>query len=191
MELLCFKEILKILLNLKHFRQFKCLINEWLNIFRLLLLLFLCLFSTQTAYQRAKERDFTSIGLGGFENEALENEDRSTKHPDLKSEAPKSRKRSTQNSKTKRPKLENEAPKTRKQAPKTRNHSRLKINNFKPCMTQAAESGGGDGSYMFMTTYWVSMTLRDTQIISRQNLFSSASFSKLPIGLIWFLTALT
>ena len=36
---------------------------------------------------------------GSFENEALENEDRSTKHPNLENEAPKSRKRSTQNSK--------------------------------------------------------------------------------------------
>ena len=34
-------------------------------------------------------------GYGGsFENEALENEDRSTKHPNLENEAPKSRKRS-------------------------------------------------------------------------------------------------
>ena len=32
---------------------------------------------------------------GSFENEALENEDRSTKHPNLENEAPKSRKRST------------------------------------------------------------------------------------------------
>ena len=53
---------------------------------------------------------------GSFENEALENEDRSTKHPKLENEAPKTRKRSTQdrkrstqNSKTKHPKLENEA----------------------------------------------------------------------------------
>ena len=38
---------------------------------------------------------------GSFENEALENE------------APKTRKRSTQNSKTKHAKIENEAPKTR------------------------------------------------------------------------------
>ena len=39
--------------------------------------------------------------IGSFENEALENEDRSTKHPKLENEAPKSRKRSTQISKTK------------------------------------------------------------------------------------------
>ena len=45
-----------------------------------------------------------------FENEALENEDRSTKHPKLENEAPRTRKQSTQNSKTKHPKLENEAP---------------------------------------------------------------------------------
>ena len=37
--------------------------------------------------------------VGSFENEALENEDRSTKHPNLENEAPK-------NSKTKTPKLE-------------------------------------------------------------------------------------
>ena len=52
--------------------------------------------------------------FGSFENEALENEDRSTKYPNLENEVPKSRKRSTQklenkdpkNSKTKTPKLE-------------------------------------------------------------------------------------
>ena len=36
--------------------------------------------------------------VGSFENEALENEDRSTKHPNLENEAP----------------IENEAPKSRK-----------------------------------------------------------------------------
>ena len=51
---------------------------------------------------------------GSFENEALENEDRSTKHPSLENEAPKSRKRSTQNSETEHLRLEKEAPKTRK-----------------------------------------------------------------------------
>ena len=45
-----------------------------------------------------------------------ENEDRSTKHPNLENEAPKTRKRSTQISKTKHPKLENEAPKSRKRS---------------------------------------------------------------------------
>ena len=38
----------------------------------------------------------TAILRGSFENEALENEDRSTKHPKLENEAPKTRKRSTQ-----------------------------------------------------------------------------------------------
>ena len=52
---------------------------------------------------------------GSFENEALENEDRSTKHPNLENEAPKTRKRSTQILKTKHPNLENEAP-TEKEA---------------------------------------------------------------------------
>ena len=51
------------------------------------------------------------------------------------SEAPKTRKRSTQDSKTKHPKLENEAP-------KSRNHCTLKDNNLKPCMTQAKPVGG-------------------------------------------------
>ena len=48
---------------------------------------------------------------GNVENEALENEDRSAKHPKLENEAPKTRKRSTQISKTEHPKIENEAPK--------------------------------------------------------------------------------
>ena len=51
-----------------------------------------------------------------FENEALENEDRSTKNPNLENEAPKTRKRSTQISKTEHPRLENEAPKSRKRS---------------------------------------------------------------------------
>ena len=72
---------------------------------------------------------------GSFENEALENEDRSTKHPNLENEAPKTRKRSTQISKTKHPKLENEAL-------RSRNHCRLKDYNFKSCMTQAKPAGG-------------------------------------------------
>ena len=37
--------------------------------------------------------------FGSFKNEELENEDWSTKHPNLKDEAPKTRKQSTQNSK--------------------------------------------------------------------------------------------
>ena len=40
---------------------------------------------------------------GSFENDALENEDRSTKHPNLENKAPKFRKRRPLN-------LENEAP---------------------------------------------------------------------------------
>ena len=77
------------------------------------------------------------VVFGSFENEALGNEDRSTKHPNLESEAPKSRKRSTQISKTKHLNLENEAP-------KTRNHCRLNNYNFTSSMTQS-ESGGGSG----------------------------------------------
>ena len=44
-----------------------------------------------------------------------------------KHEAPKSRKRSTQNSKTKHPGIENEAPKLENETPKSRNYCRLKI----------------------------------------------------------------
>ena len=43
------------------------------------------------------------------ENEALENEDRSTKHPNLENEAPKSRKRSTYRKRSTQ-KLENDDP---------------------------------------------------------------------------------
>ena len=53
---------------------------------------------------------------GSFENEALENEDRSTKHPNLENGAPKTPKRSTHDSKTEHPSLENEAPKPRKRS---------------------------------------------------------------------------
>ena len=70
--------------------------------------------SKSLSEQKSSER---AEGGGSFENEALENEDRSTKHPNLENEAPKTRKRSTldrkrstQNSKTKHPKLENEDP---------------------------------------------------------------------------------
>ena len=65
----------------------------------------------------ACKSEFACVCVGSFENEALENEDRSTKHPNLENEAPKTRKRSTLdrkrstlNSKTKHPDLENEAP---------------------------------------------------------------------------------
>ena len=54
--------------------------------------------------------------MSSFENDALENEDRSTKHPNLENEAPETRKRSTQISKTKHLKLENEALKLRKRS---------------------------------------------------------------------------
>ena len=67
---------------------------------------------------------------GSFENEALENEDRSTKHPKLENEALKTRKRRPLN-------LENEAP-------KTRNLCRFNKRNFTSYMTQS-ESGGGSG----------------------------------------------
>ena len=60
--------------------------------------------SKSLSEQKSSER---AEGGGSFENEALENEDRSTKHPNLENEAPKTRKRSTQNSKTKTPKTRN------------------------------------------------------------------------------------
>ena len=60
------------------------------------------------------------------ENEALENEDQSTKHSNLENEAP----------------IENEA--LEKEALKSRNHCRLNDYNFTSSMTQS-ESGGGSG----------------------------------------------
>ena len=68
--------------------------------------------------------------VGSFENEALENKDRTTRHPNLENEAPTTRKRRPLN-------LENEAP-------KTRNHCRFNNYNFTSCITQS-ESGGGSG----------------------------------------------
>ena len=56
---------------------------------------------------------------GSFENEALENEDRSTKHPNLENEAPKTRKRSTQISKTKHPRSKTKTPKLENEAPES------------------------------------------------------------------------
>ena len=53
---------------------------------------------------------------GSFENEALENEDRSPKHPKLENEAPKTRKRSSQISKTKHPRSKTKHPKSRKRS---------------------------------------------------------------------------
>ena len=49
-------------------------------------------------------------GMGSFENEALENEDRTTKHTNLENEAPKTRKWSTLDRKWRPLNLENEAP---------------------------------------------------------------------------------
>ena len=49
--------------------------------------------------QELESRNESLREEGSFENEALENEDRSRKHPNLENEAPKNRKRSTQNSK--------------------------------------------------------------------------------------------
>ena len=49
--------------------------------------------------QELESRNESLREEGSFENEALEKEDRSTKHPNLKNEAPKIRKQSTQNSK--------------------------------------------------------------------------------------------
>ena len=66
--------------------------------------------------QELESRNESLREEGSFENEALENEDRSREHLNLKSEAPKIRKRSTQNSKTEHPNLENEAPKNRKRS---------------------------------------------------------------------------
>ena len=69
---------------------------------------------------------------GSFENEALENEDRSTKHPKLENEAPKTRKRSTQISKTKHPNLENEAPYLENEDPKISKTKHPKLENEDP-----------------------------------------------------------
>ena len=76
---------------------------------------------------------------GSFENEALENEDRSTKDPKLENEAPKSqkrstlsRKRSTQNSKMKHPNLENEAPYLENEDPKISKTKHSKLENEDP-----------------------------------------------------------
>ena len=60
---------------------------------------------------------FLRFEMGSFENEALENEDRNTKHPNRENEVPKSR-----------------------------NHCTLKDNNFKSCMMQAKAGGGNEAS---------------------------------------------
>ena len=78
------------------------------------------------------------FSTGSFENEALENEDRSTKHPNLENEAPKSRKRSTLNSKTKHPKLENEAPRSRKRSTQNSKTKHPKLENEAPYLENEA-----------------------------------------------------
>ena len=75
---------------------------------------------------------------GSFENEALKNEDRSTKHPNLENEVPKSRKRSTLNSKTKHPKLENEAPRSRKRSTQNSKTKHPKLENEAPYLANEA-----------------------------------------------------
>ena len=55
-----------------------------------------------------------AFNLGSFENEALENEDRITKHPKLENEAPYIENEDPKISETKHPKLENEDPKISK-----------------------------------------------------------------------------
>ena len=76
---------------------------------------------------------FQSVSfVGSFENEALENEDRSTKHPTLENEAPKSRQRSTQISITKHPKIESEAPKNRKRSTQNSKTEHQNLENEAP-----------------------------------------------------------
>ena len=102
---------------------------------------------------------------GSIENEALENEDQSTKHPNLENEAPKTRKRSTLNSKTKHPNLENEAPKARKrstqisktkhpklenEAPKTRNRSVL----YNTRLTRSEKTANTNGNWFSSCCSW-------------------------------------
>ena len=70
--------------------------------------------------------------MGSFENEALENEDRSTKHPNLENEAPKTRKRSTLDRKRRPLNLENEAPKTRKRSTQNSKTKTPKLENEAP-----------------------------------------------------------
>ena len=63
--------------------------------------------------------------IGSFENEALENEDRSRKHPNLENEAPylENEAPKTRNPYGLLPKLENEAPKSRKRNTLSRKRS--------------------------------------------------------------------
>ena len=106
------------------------------------------------------------ILLGSFENEALENEDRSTKHPKLENEAPKSRKRSTLDRKRSTLNLENEAPKTRKRStqnsktkhPKTRHRSVL----------YKHETNVNTAEIKRDNEYWITnrMQLKSTQVVN-------------------------
>ena len=72
--------------------------------------------ATVTTASRTTSNYIGMTENSSFEKETLENEDWSTKHPNLENRAPKTRKRSTQISKTKHPKLENGAPKARKRS---------------------------------------------------------------------------
>ena len=89
---------------------------------------------------------FHYMVCGSFENEALENEDRSTKHPNLENDAPNSRKQSTENSKTKHPRSKTKTPKSRKRRTldRKRNTQITKIKTPK-LKNEAPESGGGSG----------------------------------------------
>ena len=89
---------------------------------------------------------FHHMVCGSFENEALENENRSTKHPNFENDAPNSRKRSTQNSKTKHPRSKTKTPKSRKRRTldRKRNTQITKIKTPK-LENEAPESGGGSG----------------------------------------------
>ena len=69
---------------------------------------------------------------GSFEKGALENEDRSTKHPNLENEALKTRKRRPLN-------LENEAPKTRKRSTQKLDTG-LSFINTRPMLIQQESS---------------------------------------------------
>ena len=88
----------------------------------------------------------SGLRVGSFQNKALENEDRSAKHPISKTKHPIS--------KTKHPNSKAKTPQTRKrrplnlenEAPKTRKHCRFNKCNFTSYMTQS-ESGGGSGCF--------------------------------------------
>ena len=93
-----------------------CYVIEQLDIREIMsnnkIMQFSYLLKEQKIKQAGKE---TALFHGSFENKALENEDRRTKHPNLENEAPK-----------------------------TRNHCRFNKCNFTSYMTQS-ESGGGSG----------------------------------------------